>query len=49
MSVDPNAKRQAKRRSRPLTATQERLFFGALFVVIALVQIGAVWMPMITR
>ena len=49
MSVEQNAKMQAKRRARPLTAAQERLFFGALFVVVALVQIGAVWMPMITR
>jgi hypothetical protein len=38
-----NAKLQDKRRSRPLTATQERLFFGALFVIAALVQAGVVW------
>jgi hypothetical protein len=43
MSVDQNAKTQFKLRSRPLTAAQERLFFGALFAVAALVQIGAVW------
>jgi hypothetical protein len=49
MSVDQNAKTQAKRRSRPLTAAQERLFFGALFAVALLVQIGAVWMPLIVR
>jgi len=49
MSVEQNAKRQANRRSRPLTAAQERLLFGALFVVVALVQISVVWMPMITR
>jgi hypothetical protein len=49
MSVDLNAKTQSKRRSRPLTAAQERLFFGALFAVAALIQIGAVWMPMIIR
>jgi hypothetical protein len=49
MSVEQNAKMQAKRRSRPLTAAQERLLFGALIAVAALVQIGAVWMPMITR
>jgi hypothetical protein len=49
MSIDQNAKTQSRRRSRPLTAVQERLFFGALFAVAALIQIGAVWMPMITR
>lgn len=49
MSVDQNAKTQAKRRQRPLTAVQERLFFGALFALAALVQIGAVWMPLIIR
>ena len=37
------AKTQATRRSRPLTATQERLFFGALFVIAAVVQVGVVW------
>jgi hypothetical protein len=37
-----NAKMPARRR-RPLTATQERLFFGALFVIAALVQAGVVW------
>jgi hypothetical protein len=49
MSADQNAKRQPKRRQRPLTAAQELLLFGALFAVAALVQIGAVWMPVITR
>jgi hypothetical protein len=43
MSTDQNAETQSRRRSRPLTAAQERLFFGALFAVAALVQIGAVW------
>ena len=49
MSVDQNVKRQARRRSRPLTAAQERLLFGALIAVAALIQIGVVWMPMIAR
>lgn len=49
MSVDQNATTQTKRRSRPLSAAQERLFFGALFAIAALVQIGAVWMTVITR
>jgi hypothetical protein len=49
MSVDRNARTQARRRSHPLTAAQERLFFGALFAIAAVVQIGAVWTPMITR
>jgi len=49
MSVDQNAKTQSRRRPRPLTAAQERLFFGALIAVAVLIQIGAVWMPMITR
>ena len=49
MSVDQNATTQAKRRSRPLSAAQERLFFGALFAIAALVQIGAVWMTVIIR
>jgi hypothetical protein len=43
MSVEQNARTQARRHSRPLTAAQERLFFGALFALAALVQIGAVW------
>jgi hypothetical protein len=43
MSMDQNAETQSRQRSRPLTAAQERLFFGALFAVAALVQIGAVW------
>ena len=46
MSVVQNAETQAKRRSRPLTAVQERLFFGVLFAAAALVQTGAVWMMM---
>ncbi len=49
MSVQQNAETQAKRRSRPLTAAQERLFFGALFAVAAIVQIGAVVAPLIIR
>ena len=49
MSVDQNANMQARRRSRPLMAMQERLFFGALLAVAVLVQIGAVWMPLIAR
>ncbi len=48
MSTVHDLKTQGKRRSRPLTATQERLFFGALFVVAALVQIGVVWMQVIS-
>ena len=43
MSVVSNAETQTRRRSRPLTAAQERLFFGALFAVAALVQIAAIW------
>ena len=42
-----NAKTQVKRRSRPLTAMQERLFFGALFAIAALVQVGVVWTQII--
>jgi len=38
-----NARIESKRRSRPLTAAQERLFFGALFVIAAVVQVGVVW------
>jgi hypothetical protein len=38
-----NARMQGKRRSRPLTAKQERLFFGALFAIAALIQVGVVW------
>ena len=41
------AKTQTKRRSRPLSATQERLFFGALFVIAAVVQVGVVWAQII--
>jgi hypothetical protein len=43
MSMDQNAKTQSRRRSRPLTAAQERLLFGALFAIAALVQVGVVW------
>lgn len=42
MSTVQNAKTQAKRRSRPLTSRQERLFFGALFAIAALLQVGVV-------
>jgi hypothetical protein len=42
-----NEKTQGKRRRRPLTATQERLFFGALFAIAALVQVGVVWAQII--
>jgi len=49
MSMDQDATTQAKRRSRPLSVGQERLFFGALFAIAALVQIGAVWMTAMTR
>jgi len=41
MSTVQNAKMPAKRRSRPLTSMQERLLFGALFAIAALVQVGA--------
>jgi hypothetical protein len=41
MSTVQDATTQAKRRSRPLTSIQERLFFGALFAIAALVQVGA--------
>ncbi len=47
MSTVQNAEMQAKRRSRPLTAMQERLFFGALFAIAALVQVGVVWAQII--
>lgn len=47
MSTVENEKTQGKRRSRPLTSLQERLFFGALFVVAALVQVGVVWAQII--
>jgi hypothetical protein len=49
MSLVQDAKTQAKRRSRPLTAAQERLFFGALVAVAVLFQLGAVWMATIIR
>jgi hypothetical protein len=42
-----NEKMQGKRRSRPLTALQERLFFGALFALAALVQVGVIWAQII--
>lgn len=42
-----NAKMPAKRRSRPLTAMQERLLFGALFAIAALVQVSVVWAQII--
>ena len=42
-----NEKTHGKRRPRPLTATQERLFFGALFAIAALVQVGVVWAQII--
>jgi hypothetical protein len=42
-----NEKTQGKRRSRPLTARQERLFFGALFAIAALVQVSVVWAQII--
>jgi len=44
MSTVQNAKTQSKRHSRPLTTAQERLFFGALFAIAALVQVGVAWM-----
>jgi hypothetical protein len=47
MSMVLNAKMQDRRRSRPLTGTQERLFFGALFVIAALVQVAAVWVHIV--
>jgi hypothetical protein len=47
MSMDQNANRQYRRRARPLTAAQERLFFGALFAIAALVQVGVVWAQII--
>jgi hypothetical protein len=43
MSPVQNAKKQGKRRSHPLTSTQERLFFAVLFVIAVLIQVGAVW------
>src|SRR5215813_8585879 len=42
-----NEKTHGKRRPRPLTARQERLFFGALFAIAALVQVGVVWAQII--
>lgn len=49
MSPVQNAETQTKRRSHPLTAAQERLFFGVLFVIAALIQIGAVWTQVIAH
>lgn len=43
MSTVRNEKTQGKRRSRPLTSVQERLFFSALFVIATVVQVGVVW------
>ena len=43
MSTVQEAKMPGKRRSRPLTGAQERLFFGALFVIAVLFQAGVVW------
>ena len=36
-----------KRRARPLTAVQERLFLGVAFGLALLIQIAVVWMPML--
>jgi hypothetical protein len=47
MSMVQNTKTPGGRHSRPLTAMQERLFFGALFAIAALVQVGVVWMQVI--
>ena len=47
MSTVQDAKMQTKRRSRPLTSLQERLFLGALFAIAALVQVGVVWVHII--
>jgi hypothetical protein len=47
MSMVLNAKMQDRRRTRPLTAMQERLFFGALFVIAALIQVAAVWVQFV--
>jgi hypothetical protein len=37
----------AKRRTRPLTASQERLFFGVTFAMALLIQMAVSWMPML--
>lgn len=42
-----NARMRARRRSRPLTSVQERLFFGVLFAIAVLIQAGAVWSQII--
>lgn len=42
-----NEKTHGRRRTRPLTAKQERLFFGALFAIAALVQVSVVWAQII--
>ena len=36
-----------KRRARPLTAVQERLFLSVAFGLALLIQVAIVWMPMI--
>jgi hypothetical protein len=41
------ARQAAKRRSHPLTAAQERLFFGVAFGLALLIQVAAVWMPLL--
>jgi hypothetical protein len=42
------ATRQTGRRHRrPLTASQERLFFGVAFGLAFLIQIAVVWMPLL--
>jgi hypothetical protein len=41
------ARQAGMRRSRPLTASQERLFFGVAFGLALLIQIAVVRMPLI--
>lgn len=41
------ARQAGKRRARPLTASQERLFLGVAFGLAFLIQIAVVWTPMI--
>jgi hypothetical protein len=41
------ARQSGKGPSRPLTASQERVFFGVAFGLAFLIQIAVVWMPMI--
>jgi hypothetical protein len=36
-----------RQRRRPLTASQERLFFGVAFGLAFLIQIAAVWAPLL--